>query len=325
MADFNDNYSKIILDNVIFKNIKSNQKRLNELQGLTQIEIYIRPELKVTFGNKKKKELISVFEASLRSRGLLPPGVILKDITINSKGIQPKFELQEGVTGRMKRKAKEVLKELESIAIQVEKDPLYTQIGAQVESLKKTYDSWELNDKVEQLKLLQKVLSEKQGAQDLLGITTDEIKLSNGTIIKIDEKNDAIDELEITIAGFGCDNDNILSIKIEGDQYTADIEGCLKNYIQQYFNQSLINEDDLNIAFDRKKMRFTIKDFVSIPLEMYVHLDGSVSWNYSEEMVKKAILDPAIETAEEAVQKQLNELGLDVNRSTEELAVNILN
>lgn len=322
---------KFSWSNVIFQKVPSHLEDIQSLSGDFGLSIQFLPQLAITFDDSQgnRDRLYDILNAALNSRGLLPPGVIIDDIRINENGIYPHFAIHKDLQTALKEQVKELCDSLEKIPIQIANDPQFIEMGKSIESIYNLAQSWELNKNIDTIKLLARVLENPQDIASILALVQmlnndDQIVFENGLIIEIDGNEDEIKEIEFIVKGFGCDDKSILSIEIENKRLIPDLGNCFEDFITGYFDQPIIDDDHWKLEFQIEQMRLVLSDFTDIPLEMYLGLDGRISWNFSAEEIAEALLDSYAATAEEIAKEQLEDLTLEVTNNLVAVADELL-
>ncbi len=322
--------------NIVFQDIPYHLSELKELNAELGLKISFLPEFDIQFDHRNdSKEILSrVLTSSLNTRGLLPPGVKVKDVKIDKNGIYPRFEidpkLQQNVEAAINTEINNLCTEIEKVGVQILQDVRVIEFGKQAEAIYANVESWKLDEKANAIEVLKDVIQspeDPQAVSRLMALVNndDQIVLESGMVIEIDERNNAIEELGLIIDGFDCDGDPVITIEFDDNGLQPNIDKCLGKFIESLVN-SEIDDDNVSIVFQANQMRLVVSGFSQIVnLEMYVGLDGKVSWNYSAEDIASAIIEPYLNEVEEIATEQLQNLGLEVTNDLVVIAENVLN
>ena len=315
--------TKIVFDDLVIRSTPEDTylKGLLGNSGDISWTVEYNPTLKIKVDDETEKLFAKSVTDALNGQGLLPPGVKIVGLEINEKGIYPRFDTS-GLEGDLKQTVENITDQLETVSSELINSEEIQQIGEKVEAIRDQYDVIANSPVVEKLKIIRDAINAPDNVTKvaaLMGLVNDDdrIVLANGFEIELDERNSKLRGLELFGGVFGCTN-SYLYVDLTEEPFEPELGQCLKAFIEDKF--LLGDVDDGKITFDSEKLRFVLSNFAEAPIEMYVTLEGDISWNYSEEKVKELFLKPVEEELKKQAEQLIANLNLDPTKEFENLA-----
>ena len=323
-----DNYA-FTWNTVAFEGLPDHIEGLEELELKVGLKLQFYPSLSIEFlfDRIDRQVLLDVMIGTLNSRGLMPPGVILVDVEITPSGIYPRFVLDPAIEEDAKQRLQVLKDSLEKYPAQILKDPKIVELGKKLEDLKKDFEF--VDDRMQQLQVIRDVLRDPNpdNVQRLIDLRGEDpiIDLGKDIRLVVDVRGDEIRDIEVIAPGFGCDNSEILSMAYEDGRWVPSLGSCFEDYIEAFFDGAIGDKDDLHFTYDAAANQFVLGGILKdLPLKMHIGMEGSIGWNYSEEEIAKALLEPLKDDLEVQAKEYFEELGLKATSSARELATDLL-